>query len=316
MRRSTCTAAILVSGCLGIGLVVAACGSSSNPAQARHASAAASRAEASAAAMKLAADEATARRAAAARKAAQAAQAAAEPRVTLSRVRSADGTAVTVAIFRGKVKYVLHDGSQDPYIPAGEVRARAAVSISERHRLLAAFNGGFKMVAGAGGYEQEGRVFYHLRAGLASLVIDRSGKASIGVWGEGFPARGTDVYSVRQNLQPLVLDGKPASAASDWGLWGATLGGGEYVARSAVGEDAAGNIIFVGSMSATPYDLARALVRAGAKIGMELDINPAWVQLDVASKPGGMPHAEVYGQVRPADQYLNGWSRDFFTVTS
>lgn len=313
MRRSTCTATILVSGCLGIGLVVAACGSSSNSAQARQASAAASHAEASAAAMKLAADEATARRAAAARKAAQAA---AEPRVTLSRVRSADGTAVTVAIFRGKVKYVLHDGSQDPYIPAGEVRARAAVSISERHRLLAAFNGGFKMVAGAGGYEQEGRVFYHLRAGLASLVIDRSGKASIGVWGDGFPAHGTDVYSVRQNLQPLVLDGKPTSASSDWGLWGATLGGGEYVARSAIGENAAGNIIFVGSMSTTPYDLARALVRAGAKIGMELDINPAWVQLDVASKPSGTLHAEVYGQVRPADQYLNGWSRDFFTVVS
>jgi hypothetical protein len=313
MRRSTCTATILVSGCLSVGLVVAACGSSSNSAQALRASAVASRAEASAAAMKLAADEATARKAAAARKAAQAAAA---PRVTLSRVRSADGTAVTVAIFGGKVKYVLHDGSQDPYIPAGEVRARAAVSISERHRLLAAFNGGFKMGAGAGGYEQEGRVFYHLRAGLASLVIDRSGKASIGVWGEGFPARGTDVYSVRQNLQPLVLDGKPAGASYDWGLWGATLGGGEYVARSAVGENAAGNIIFVGSMSTTPYDLARALVRAGAKIGMELDINPAWVQLDVASKPGDSLHAEVYGQVRPADQYLNGWSRDFFTVVS
>ncbi len=310
MRRSTWTATILVSGCLAIGLVVAACGSSSGSAQARQASAAASRSEASSAAMKLAADAAA--EAAAARKAA--ARKAAEPRVTLSSVRSADGSRVSIAVFRGRVTYVLHDGSQDPSIPAGEVRARAVVSGAERRQLLAAFNGGFKMVAGAGGYEQEGRVFYRLRAGLASLVIDRSGKASIGVWGQGFPARGTGVYSVRQNLQPLVLDGKPTGASYDWRLWGATLGGGEYVARSAVGQDAAGNLIYVGSMSATPYDLARALVHAGARIGMELDINPAWIQLDVASRPGGTLHAEVYGQVRPADQYLAGWSRDFFTV--
>ena len=35
---------------------------------------------------------------------------------------------------------------------------------------------------------------------------------------------------------------------------------------------------------------------------MELDIDPEWVQLDVAHRPG--------------DQYLVGWSRDFFTVVA
>jgi hypothetical protein len=47
---------------------------------------------------------------------------------------------------------------------------------------------------------------------------------------------------------------------------------------------------------------------------MELDINPEWVQLDVASSPGGRLHAEVTGQSRPASQFLTGWSRDFITV--
>jgi hypothetical protein len=47
---------------------------------------------------------------------------------------------------------------------------------------------------------------------------------------------------------------------------------------------------------------------------VELDINPAWVQLDVAPRPGGPLRAEVPGQNRPADQYLLGWSRDFITV--
>jgi hypothetical protein len=72
------------------------------------------------------------------------------------------------------------------------------------------------------------------------------------------------------------------AVASDWYEWGATLGGGEYVARSALGQDGAGDLLYAGSMSASPMDMARALAAKGARIGMELDINPEWVQLDVA----------------------------------
>ena len=92
------------------------------------------------------------------------------------------------------------------------------------------------------------------------------------------------------------------------------MGGGAYVARSALGQDAAGDLIYAASMSAVPADLAHVLARSGARTAMELDINPAWVQLDAAARPGGRLHAEVYGQYRPADQYLVGWSRDFITV--
>lgn len=237
-----------------------------------------------------------------------------KPRVTLTRVRMADGAVVTVATFRGPVTYALHDGSEDPGVAVGRVRAGPVVAGAERRRLLAAFNGGFKLSAGAGGYEQEGHVAATLRRGLASLVIDRSGRARIGVWGHGVPAPGEAVYSVRQNLTPLVLHGRPTAAAADPGLWGATLGGGVDVARSAVGQDAAGDLEFAASMSASPADLAVALARAGARIAMELDINPEWVQLDVARHPGGPLRAAVPGQNRPADQFLAGWARDFVTV--
>jgi hypothetical protein len=236
------------------------------------------------------------------------------PHVTVTRTYASDGTVITIAVFHGPVRYVLHDGSQDPGYLAGPVKAGSVIGAAERKELLAAFNGGFKMSAGAGGYEQEGHVAVSLRDGLASLVIYKSGQATIGVWGQTVPVPGERAYSVRQNLQPLVLHGKPAPASYDWGLWGATLGGGEYVARSAVGEDAAGDLIYAGSMSTTPYDLARALARYGARTAMELDINPAWVQLDVASHPGGALRAAVYGQNRPAGQFLYGWTRDFFTV--
>ena len=237
------------------------------------------------------------------------------PRVSVSRVRTADGSVVTVATFGGPVQYVLHNGSGDPGpAAAGLVRAGPAVGGAERRRLLAAFNGGFKLSAGAGGYEQEGHVISPLRGGLTSLVIDRSGRARIGVWGHGLPAPGEAVYSVRQNLQPLVKHGRPTPAAADWGLWGATLGGGEYVARSALGQNASGELIYAASTSASPDDLASALVRRGARIAMELDINPEWVQLDIARVPGGRLTAAVPGQNRPADQYLVGWTRDYITV--
>ena len=237
------------------------------------------------------------------------------PQVAVSEVRTADGSVVTVATFRGPVQYVLHNGSQDPGpAAAGLVRAGPVVTGAERGRLLAAFNGGFKLSAGAGGYEQEGHVISPLRGGFASLVIDRSGRARIGIWARGLPAPGEAVYSVRQNLQLLVEHGRPTPAAADWGLWGATLGGGEYVARSALGQDASGDLIYAASMSTTPADLADALARGGARVAMELDINPEWVQLDTARRPGGRLTAAVPGQNHPADQYLVGWTRDFITV--
>ena len=227
-------------------------------------------------------------------------------------MRTADGALVTVATFLGPVRYVLHDGSADPGPAAsGLVRAGPAVTGAERSPLLAAFNGGFKLSAGAGGYMQEGHMISPLRPGFASLVIDRSGQARIGVWGRGLPAPGEAVYSVRQNLQPLVLNGRPTAASADWTLWGATLGGGAYVARSAIGQGAAGDLMYAASMSAVPADLAAALAGHGARIAMELDINPEWVQLDAAGIPGGALTAEIPGQYRPAGQYLAGWTRDF-----
>jgi len=236
------------------------------------------------------------------------------PRVTLRTMRMKDGSRVTVAVFSGPVTFVLHDGSEDPGLAAGRVKAGPAVRGAERGRLLAAFNGGFKLSAGAGGYEQEGHVAAALRRGIASLVIDRSGRARIGVWGHGVPGRGEAVYSVRQNLTPLVLNGKPTPAAADWSVWGATLGGGEFVARSALGQGADGDLEYAASMSASPADLAVALTRAGARVAMELDINPEWVQLDVARRPGGPLRAAIGDQSRPANQFLEGWARDFVTV--
>ena len=101
------------------------------------------------------------------------------------------------------------------------------------------------------------------------------------------PVAGEQVVSVRQNLPPLVSGGQPSPNVGDVSAWGATLGGGTTVARSALGEDAQGNLLFAGGMSLQPTDLAAALVSSGAVTAMELDINPEWVQLAYAATPGG-----------------------------
>jgi hypothetical protein len=236
-------------------------------------------------------------------------------RVSLSHVRTADGSKITIATFSGSVTYVLHNGSRDPgKLLAGKVLAGPKIAGASRARLLAAFNGGFMMKSLAGGYEQEGHVARPVRTGLASLVIDQSGRARIGTWGSGLPVPGETVYSVRQNLWLLVSGGEPTRQSARWQRWGGTITHQQYVARSALGENAAGDLLYAASMSTSPGDLAQALAGAGARVAMELDINPEWVQLDVAGGPGGALKAGVPGQHRPANQYLTGWTRDFIAV--
>jgi hypothetical protein len=238
------------------------------------------------------------------------------PRVVIRHFALRDGAEMTSALLTGGVRFVLHCGTADPGpLCHGKVSAGQQVGTGERGLLIAAFNGGFLLSAGAGGYEQEGKILAPLRRGLASLVIYSSGAASIGIWGHGVPQPGQQVFSVRQNLVPLVVHGRPTAAASgNWGYWGGTITGVEDTARSALGENARGQFVYVASMSATPPDLAAALVRAGAVIGMEMDINQEWVQFDYASRPGGPLVKATSDQWRPANQYLIGWTRDFIAV--
>jgi hypothetical protein len=232
-------------------------------------------------------------------------------------VTTAGGARVTMVRFRaGQVRFALHAGSQEPPThgvalgPTGQ----PAVGVSERSSLLGAFNGGFKVRDSAWGVEIDGHVLSALVRGVASLVIDANGTAHVGIWGETVPAPHEAVTSVRQNLPPLVVDSAPSPAIAAVAAWGSPLHGVAFQARSALGQDAAGNLIYAASMGALPVDLSSALVQAGATVAMELDINPEWVQADVSTTPGGALVAAVPGQTQPSNRYLLGWTRDFITV--
>ncbi len=245
--------------------------------------------------------------------------AASGPRVRIDErsITVADGAMVTLLRFRAHaVRFSLHVGSSDPptsghTIPAG---AASAVDAAQRATLLAGFNGGFKVGAGGGGMEVGGQVLTPLQAGEATLVVGRGGSARIGVWGSGTPRPGEVVVDVRQNLPPLIRSGVAATDIGDIAAWGDPLGGVANPARSALGQDRAGDLIYAGSMRAYPSDLTDALLAVGTRTAMELDINPYWVGAEVASRRGGPLRTVVPGQNRPADQYLVGWERDFVSV--
>jgi hypothetical protein len=75
-------------------------------------------------------------------------------------VHTADGSVITVAVFRDPVRCILHDGSVDPVSASSRlVRAGPVIEAAERGRPLTAFDGGFLMRSYAGGYEQEAHVF-------------------------------------------------------------------------------------------------------------------------------------------------------------
>lgn len=229
----------------------------------------------------------------------------------------ADGAVVTVFRFRaGRVTFDLHTGSEDPPGLAASAGPSAGPSISAREAplVIGGFNGGFKVASGSGGVVLDGHRDLGLRRGDATFVIDRDGVAHVGVWGRDLPYRGERVYSARQNLQLLVVNRKPSPLIGDLAPWGDTLGGVAAPARSAVGEDARGDILFAASMQALPGDLAVALIDAGAVRAMEMDINPYWVQLAIATRPGGPLIAGIPGQERPGNQYQLGWTRDFVVV--
>jgi hypothetical protein len=221
------------------------------------------------------------------------------------------GASVAVVRFDGPTsRLVLHAGYQDP---GGEWFAGSQISqVEQSAGLRGAFNGGFRLNVGAGGFFEGGRSAASLVPGDASVVTYSDGTTDIGAWGREVPAPGKMVVSVRQNLQLLVDNGQLASDVDQYGPWGATLGGGFAVARSALGIDRFGNLLWAGSSYSTPRALGTALITSGAVRALQLDINPEWVAGFFFAQ--GQQRAVLPSQSRPFGTFLSPYSRDFFVV--
>ena len=228
-----------------------------------------------------------------------------------------DGSVMTLVRFLGgKVTFDLHIGSLEP--PSGSAAigpdSGPTISPAEAPSVLACFNAGFKVNDHPGGIVTWGQPLTTVVPGLGTFMTDAAGRGSVGVWGQGLPTLADPALNVRQNLQPLITQGQVSPRVDDIAAWGFTFGGGTRVARSGLGEDAAGNIIYEASLSTLPADLAGALLSVGAVNAMQLDINPATLQMDTATTPGGPLMAQIPGQQHRSDQCQVGSTRDFVVV--
>ncbi len=210
----------------------------------------------------------------------------------------------------------LHSGTVDA--GASGWRFGPAITGRERFRVVAAFNGAFRLSTGSGGFEAYGRVAVPLRAGLGSIVTYKDGTTDIGSWRSEVPAAGKQVASVRQNLSLLIDHGRAAASIGCVACWGATLGGVVDPARAALGVRANGTLIWAGGEHLTVATLTDALLHAHVVRAVELDINPEWVagylyaHHSLHAPPVPLP--VIQGQVGIPGEFLAPWSRDFFSV--
>jgi len=153
------------------------------------------------------------------------------------------------------------------------------IGTREINRIVAAFNGGFKLTHAGVGFESGGHVAVALKRGLASIVTYADGTTDVGMWRRGVPADGRPVFSVLQNQRLLVDHGRAAANVATCVLacWGGTVSLQTIVARSGLGVTAGGALVWAGGEHLSPGGLASALINAGAVRAIELDINPWWV---------------------------------------
>ena len=215
------------------------------------------------------------------------------------------------------LRFALHPGTLDP--GRGAWGQPDTIPATSRRGLLAAFNSGFRLYASRGGYVAYGHTARTLRPGAASLVIDRTGRATVGQWGRDVTASSA-VVAVRQNLDLIVDAGRPVAglASNEQKRWGATLGNAYYVWRSGIGERADGSLVYAAGNSLSAETLAGLLARAGCVRAMELDINPEWTSFVLFAANHGSasptPKKLLPDMQQPADRYYQPVSRDFFTV--
>jgi hypothetical protein len=226
---------------------------------------------------------------------------------------------VTLLRFNQQLVHLdLHAGSSEP-----EGRGWGygdQIAPSEAHRVIAAFNGGFKLDYGSVAFVSGGRVAVPLQAGLASIVTYRNGVTAIAAWHQGVPAVGLKIASVLQNLHLLVDQGVVAPTATSCVIacWGRTLGGGTDVPRSALGITSEGQLVWAAGASLSPAALGRAMAAVGVVRAAELDINPEWVAGYLYVHHGGGPTAVpvMPGQLGIPGHLLAPYSRDFFTIVA
>ncbi|MDA8196888.1 MAG: hypothetical protein M0019_06755 [Actinomycetota bacterium] len=201
--------------------------------------------------------------------------------------------------------------------PGGSWPYEGSIPQSLWPKLIGAFEGGFIFNQSNGGWYADGRYGLPLVQGAASIVSYSNGTVDIGAWGSEVSMT-PSVTGVRQNLIPLVDNGRVVAAANQNPLvtWGFSLGNILNTWRSGLGITASGALIYVGGPGLSPAELGAVLVWAGAIRGMQLDMNPYWVNyIQYTYGQNGLQGSDLLPNMNLGpSHYLNGFWRDFLAV--
>ena len=216
---------------------------------------------------------------------------------------------------QGLVHLDLHAGSSDGGSKGWTYGNR--ISSGEAKKLIAGFNGGFKLTYKETGFMANGHIARHLRTGLASIVTYADGSTNIGAWHQGIPSSASPVFSVLQNQRLLVDHGVPRvqRVLVRHRMLGRTIGLVTVVPRSALGITSSGQLVWAAGEHLSPAALADALIAAGAQRAVELDINP-WLgrrlPLPASPAPEAGPARKGAARYRrlAVDPVLQGLHRD------
>lgn len=226
-----------------------------------------------------------------------------------------DLTAVQVHAVAGSIEPKNPDASPELVRPG-------VVPSSERAKLVAAFNGGFKAEHGQFGMMADGTELLAPKAKSCTFAAREDGSLAIATWSA--LAEKDSAYSWwRQTPGCMLENGKlhPGLQTEDSRNWGATLEGKTVIRRSAVGLSEDGRTLFVGiSNSTTARALALGMRHVGARDVAQLDVNFSFPRfLLYRDVEGGDVQAvgAVRGLLYEKDEYLGKAStRDFFYVTA
>lgn len=194
---------------------------------------------------------------------------------------------------------------------------------SERARLIAAFNGGFKAEHGQFGMMVDGRVLLPAKPKSCTFGADSEGNVHIASWPVLAP-RAAALSFWRQTPPCMVEDGvlHAGLRSADSKNWGATLEGKTVIRRSAAGLSRDGKTLFVGiSNSTTARSLALGMQHVGAVQVAQLDVNfsyPRFLLYREDAQTGTLTaRGAVKGLLYQPDEFLGRASpRDFFYVTA
>jgi len=211
-----------------------------------------------------------------------------------------------------RTQLALYPGRDEP--PNAAPRGPMQVPRSQRSRLLATFNSGFKYKDSNGGFAVNGKTLEPMVAGQGTVIAYADGHVDVTAW-QGGASVGPDVLVAKQNLPLIVIGGRPNPSLNSTKEWGKTLGNAVRVWRSALGVDSRGNLIYLAALGQTAPSLADAIIHAGAIRAIQLDINATWPSFITYAAPGGRGAAKlVPNPAQSVNRYLVPDDRDFFTV--